>query len=433
MGAATGDFDDDGDVDLYLTNFGPQPALAQPGRRHLRRRHGAERGRRSGAGACRRRSSTTTATAGSTSSSPTTSTSGSRSTSVCRMASGALDYCGPSSYAPVRRPPLPQPRRRHLRGRHARAPGSAPHKGAGLGVARSRRRRRRLARSLRRQRPAAELPLAQPRRRQPSRRSRSSPAARSTPTARRRRAWASPPPTSTPTAISTCSCQPDRRDAHPVPQRGPAVSSATPRSRWAWPSRRSTFTGFGAAFLDADNDGALDLLVVNGAVRKLEALVRAGDPYPLRQRNQLFRNVGGRFTDVSSTAGDAFARAEVGRGALFGDLDDDGDTDVVVANNEGPARLLAQRRRLAPALDRPRGGGGIAVAPRARRRGRARARRAAADRGARGNRRQLRVGARSAGSLRSRRRRDAGARPRALAGWRGRALRRRSRSIATRR
>jgi hypothetical protein len=100
------------------------------------------------------------------------------------------------------------------------------------------------------------------------------------------------------------------------------------------------FTGFGAAFLDADNDGALDLLVVNGAVRKLEALVRTGDSYPLRQRNQIFRNVDGRFTDVSSTAGEAFARAEVGRGALFGDLDDDGDTDVIVTNNEGPARLL---------------------------------------------------------------------------------------------
>jgi hypothetical protein len=113
---------------------------------------------------------------------------------------------------------------------------------------------------------------------------------------------------------------------------------ATVESGLAEPSIEAT--GFGAAFLDADNDGALDLLVVNGAVRKLEAQVRAGDPYPLRQRNQLFRNVNGRFVDGSRDAGQAFDLAEVGRGALFGDLDDDGDIDVVVANNQGPARLL---------------------------------------------------------------------------------------------
>jgi hypothetical protein len=76
-------------------------------------------------------------------------------------------------------------------------------------------------------------------------------------------------------------------------------------------------------------------------VRKLEALVREGDPYPLRQRMQLFRNAGGgRFVEASAAAGPAFERAEVGRGAALGDLDDDGDTDVVVSNSNGPARLL---------------------------------------------------------------------------------------------
>jgi hypothetical protein len=49
---------------------------------------------------------------------------------------------------------------------------------------------------------------------------------------------------------------------------------------------------------------------------------------------------GGRFEDVSARAGAAFASSEVGRGAAFGDVDDDGDVDVVVGNNNGPARLL---------------------------------------------------------------------------------------------
>jgi hypothetical protein len=113
----------------------------------------------------------------------------------------------------------------------------------------------------------------------------------------------------------------------------------TGASGLATPSWNST--GFGTAWIDYDGDGLLDLLVVNGAVKGLEALQQRRDPYPFHQPDQLFRNQGGgRFREVTAEAGEPFRRSEVGRGALFGDLDDDGDTDVVVVNNNGPARLL---------------------------------------------------------------------------------------------
>jgi hypothetical protein len=101
------------------------------------------------------------------------------------------------------------------------------------------------------------------------------------------------------------------------------------------------FTGFGTLFFDYDNDGWLDLLVANGAVQLLPELIRKGDPYPLGQPSQLFHNDGGRkFVDVSGTAGEAFQLLEVSRGAAFGDIDNDGDTDVLITNNNGPARLF---------------------------------------------------------------------------------------------
>lgn len=101
------------------------------------------------------------------------------------------------------------------------------------------------------------------------------------------------------------------------------------------------YTSFGTSLFDYDNDGWLDLLVLSGAVRIIEELARKGDSYPLHQRNQLFRNKGkSGFEEITEKAGAAFELSEVSRGAALGDVDNDGDTDIVIFNNNGPTRLL---------------------------------------------------------------------------------------------
>ena len=100
-------------------------------------------------------------------------------------------------------------------------------------------------------------------------------------------------------------------------------------------------TSWGLRFFDYDNDGLLDLMTASGDVFVIEALVREGDPFPMSQPNQLFHNVGSnKFEDVTATAGSVFELLEVSRGLAFGDIDNDGDTDVLLENCNGRARLL---------------------------------------------------------------------------------------------
>jgi enediyne biosynthesis protein E4 len=100
------------------------------------------------------------------------------------------------------------------------------------------------------------------------------------------------------------------------------------------------YTGFGAQWFDYDNDGLLDLFIANGGVTIGDSAQPGVSPYA--ERSQLFHNEGRgkQFRETSQIAGPAFHIREVSRGAAFGDIDNDGAIDLVVANNNGPVRLL---------------------------------------------------------------------------------------------
>ncbi|MGH7201508.1 MAG: CRTAC1 family protein, partial [Planctomycetaceae bacterium] len=121
-----------------------------------------------------------------------------------------------------------------------------------------------------------------------------------------------------------------------------AFTDGTARSDLGLPSL--PWTGFGVAAFDLEHDGDLDLAVVNGRVKRGVPLPQTrleGFWSDYAEPNQIYLNDGrGRFTDESGRAGRFCELFEVSRGLASGDIDNDGDVDLLLTNCGGPARLF---------------------------------------------------------------------------------------------
>lgn len=99
------------------------------------------------------------------------------------------------------------------------------------------------------------------------------------------------------------------------------------------------FVGYSPLFLDYDNDGSLDIFVANGHPQDIIEQLTDQDTYA--QRDQLFHNNGnGTYTEVSATSGAYFSQMLVGRATVCGDYDNDGDTDIFIMNSNQQSILL---------------------------------------------------------------------------------------------